>query len=64
MLCASPIGCDFALVALLDRHLVLRTRNPEHVPELLALTHGQTSADVIVGRVFRDNCRIILFVGR
>ena len=27
----------FRLVALLDRHLVLRTRNPEHVPELLAL---------------------------
>ena len=43
----------FRLVALLDRHLVLRTRNPEHVPELLALTPGQTSADIIVGRVFR-----------
>jgi hypothetical protein len=43
----------FRLVALLDRHLVLRTRNPEHVPELLALTLGQTSADIIVGRVFR-----------
>ena len=42
----------FRSVALLGRNLVLRTRNPEHVPELLALTHGQTSADVIVGRVF------------
>jgi hypothetical protein len=42
----------FRLVALLDGHLVLRTRNPEHVPELLALTHGMTTADVIVGRVF------------
>ena len=42
----------FRLVALLDRHLVLRTRSPEHVPELLPLTGGLTSADVIVGRVF------------
>jgi hypothetical protein len=42
----------FRSVALLGRNLVLRTRNPEHVPELLALTHGQTSADVLVGRVF------------
>jgi hypothetical protein len=42
----------FRLVALLDRHLVLRTRQAEHVPELLALTHGMTTADVIVGRVF------------
>jgi hypothetical protein len=42
----------FRLVALLDRHLVLRTRNPEHVPELIALTHGIATADVIVGRVF------------
>ena len=43
----------FRQVALVDRHLVLRTRNPEHVPELLALAPGQTSADIIVGRVFR-----------
>jgi len=43
----------FRLVALLGRHLVLRTLNPEHVPELIALTPGQTSADTIVGRVFR-----------
>ncbi len=45
-------GLRFRLVALLDRHLILRTRNPEHVPELLALTHGMTSTDIIVGRVF------------
>jgi len=43
----------FRLVALLDRHLVMRTRNPEYVPELLALTNERTSADIIVGRVFR-----------
>jgi hypothetical protein len=42
----------FRYVALLDRHLVLRTQNPAHVPELMALTAGKTSADVIVGRVF------------
>jgi hypothetical protein len=43
----------FRSVALLDRHLVLTTRNPDHVPELLPLAQGRTSADVIVGRVFR-----------
>jgi hypothetical protein len=43
----------FRSVALLDRHLVLTTRNPDHVPELLPLAPGRTSADVIVGRVFR-----------
>jgi hypothetical protein len=42
----------FRSVALVDRQLVLRARDPDHAPELLALTHGQTSADVIVGRVF------------
>ncbi len=42
----------FRLVALVDRHLVLRTRNPEHVPELLSLAGGLTTADVIAGRVF------------
>jgi transcriptional regulator with XRE-family HTH domain len=42
----------FRLVAQLDRHLVLRTHNPEHVPELLALTNWATTTDVIVGRVF------------
>ena len=43
----------FRSVALLDRHLVLSARNPDHVPELLPLAQGRTSADVIVGRVFR-----------
>ena len=42
----------FRMVTLLDRQLILRTRNPEHIPELLPLINGQTSADVIVGRVF------------
>jgi Cro/C1-type HTH DNA-binding domain len=43
----------FRSVALLDRHLVLSTRNPDYAPELLPLVPGRTSADVIVGRVFR-----------
>ena len=42
----------FRSASVLDRQLVLRSRNPDHVPELLPLTHGQTSADIIVGRVF------------
>jgi hypothetical protein len=42
----------FRYVTLLDRHLVMRTLNPSHAPELLALSEGQTSADLLVGRVF------------
>lgn len=42
----------FRYVTLLDRHLVMRTHNPAHVPEMIALSEGQTSADVLVGRVF------------
>jgi transcriptional regulator with XRE-family HTH domain len=42
----------FRYVSLLEKHLILRAHNPAHVPELLALSAGRSSADVIVGRVF------------
>jgi len=42
----------FRYVAVIGRHLVLSAHNPSHVPELLPLSEGQTSADLIVGRVF------------
>lgn len=42
----------FRYVTLLNRHLVMRAHNPAHVPEMIALPEGQTSADVLVGRVF------------
>jgi hypothetical protein len=48
----------FRYVTLLARHLVLRGHNPANVLEALALGHGQTSADVLVGRVFHANIEL------
>jgi transcriptional regulator with XRE-family HTH domain len=45
----------FRYVALAGRHLILNTHNPAHALELLPLLEGQTSADLIVGRVFHAN---------
>jgi|SRR5271170_6430380 len=42
----------FRYVALIGRQLILTTRKPSHRPELLPLSEGQTSADLLVGRVF------------
>ncbi len=45
----------FRYVALAGRHLILSTHNPARALELLPLPEGQTSADLIVGRVFHAN---------
>ena len=42
----------FRYVALIGRNLVLTAHNHSHAPELLPLSEGQTSADLLVGRVF------------
>ena len=42
----------FRYVGLAAGHMVLRTHDPAHQPELIALSAGQTSADLLVGRVF------------
>ncbi len=42
----------FRYVALIGRNLVLTAHNPYHAPELIPLSAGQTSADLLVGRVF------------
>jgi hypothetical protein len=43
----------FRYVTLLDRQLVMHAHNPAHVPELVALSQERSSADTLVGRVFR-----------
>ncbi len=42
----------FRYVALVGRHLILSAEKRSHTPELVPLSEGQTSADLIVGRVF------------
>lgn len=42
----------FRAVTLLDGQLMLRTRDPDRAPEVLAFSRAQSAAEVIVGRVF------------